>query len=291
MIYEVFKRRASEHTSVLLNVFWLTVLFASIAPTIRYLPLYTPFIALGIAYGCDVVWNGVSRWSHRGHIAKRLAQWSALIAFGFLVGHQVVFAVHSNHLAQPFNDSSFWLSRARSEYRGFRELDNVVTHLLRESRPLRPISFADYHNIPDTADKASGLFANEKLRPFSSLIVYDENIDWFGRFWTLERWMKINYIPVLSIENTLLQASTLRGQFVAAGIDSAYFIFPAGINVIPDSERDYEDRAAPLRNYFDKQGIEPIQEIRNAAGELSFVIYFIDPLWETLDRVFGASNT
>jgi len=286
MMYEVLKRRANEHACVLLNVLCLTILFALLAPAVRYLPLYTPFIAIGIAYGCDVGWMTVSRLSSHGRVVRRFAQGAALVLFGLFVCYQAVFAVNSNHLTQPVSDSSFWLSRARSEFRGFRELDAFVSTMLQGVRPVRPISFADYHKIASTMDRATSVYLDERLKPFASLIVYDENMNWFGRFWTLERWMKTHYIPVLSIENTLLQAKTLGDWYRAEGIDSAYVIFPAGSNIVSRMEQDYNDWATPLRTYLDAIGIQPFREIRTASGEVSFVVYFLEPLWEILDQAF-----
>lgn len=98
--------------------------------------------------------------------------------------------------------------------------------------------------------------------------------------------MKINFVSVFSLENTLKQGKEFRKFYLDSGIDSAYVIIPLGKNMIPAEEKEYEDRGSLFIVYLVKNRMQPIQIIRNPTGEDSFAVYFVKPLWETLDRVF-----
>ena len=283
LLYEGIIFKIGAHSVILLNLLFLTAIFVFIGSADRYLALYAPFFAIAAAYSADRILNYFKK-------LEPVATRAPIFKYIFLVGvfvftvYQLIFAVNTNHLYKPFGKSGITYSPIRIENVGFKQLDEYLDSLLKETKADPWAMYPEFNKLPKMVERSKKLNSDSSLKSFSSLILYDLNMDWFGRTWVFEkRRLASNYL-FFSFDELALISSVNKNYFKEADAGSAYIILSAAKNQSdsPMSE-SFSDKAGHTENYLKSQNITPIQIIRNPAGEEAFLVYFIDDYQKLLE--------
>ena len=283
LLYEGIIFKIGAHSVILLNLLFLTAIFVFIGSADRYLALYAPFFAIAAAYSADRILNYFKK-------LEPVATRAPIFKYIFLVGvfvftvYQLIFAVNTNHLYKPFGKSGIAYSPIRIENAGFKQLDEYLDSLLKETKADPWAMYPEFNKLPKMVERSKKLNSDSSLKSFSSLILYDLNMDWFGRTWVFEkRRLASNYL-FFSFDELALISSVNKNYFKEADAGSAYIILSAAKNQSdsPMSE-SFSDKAGHTENYLKSQNITPIQIIRNPAGEEAFLVYFIDDYQKLLE--------
>ena len=283
LLYEGIRFKIGAHWVILLNLLFLTAIFVFIGSADRYLALYVPFFAIAAAYSADRILNYFKKLEP---VATRAPIFKYIFLAGVFVftAYQLIFAVNTNHLHKPFGKSGITYSPIRIENVGFKQLDEYLDSLLKETKADPWAMYPEFNKLPKMVERSKKLNSDSSLKSFSSLILYDLNMDWFGRTWVFEkRRLASNYL-FFSFDELALISSVNKNYFKEADAGSAYIILSAAKNQSdsPMSE-SFSDKAGHTENYLKSQNITPIQIIRNPAGEEAFLVYFIDDYQKLLE--------
>ena len=283
LLYEGIRFKIGAHWVILLNLLFLTAIFVFIGSADRYLALYAPFFAIAAAYSADRILNYFKKLEP---VATRAPIFKYIFLAGVFVftAYQLIFAVNTNHLHKPFGKSGITYSPIRIENVGFKQLDEYLDSLLKETKADPWAMYPEFNKLPKMVERSKKLNSDSSLKSFSSLILYDLNMDWFGRTWVFEkRRLASNYL-FFSFDELALISSVNKNYFKEADAGSAYIILSAAKNQSdsPMSE-SFSDKAGHTENYLKSQNITPIQIIRNPAGEEAFLVYFIDDYQKLLE--------
>ena len=283
LLYEGIIFKIGAHSVILLNLLFLTAIFVFIGSADRYLALYAPFFAIAAAYSADRILNYFKK-------LEPVATRAPIFKYIFLVGvfvftaYQLIFAVNTNHLYKPFGKSGIAYSPIRIENAGFKQLDEYLDSLLKGTKADPWAMYPDFNRIPDMVDRANKILEEADLKPFSSLIVYDENINWFGRIWTIEKRRLLKNYLLFTFDELRTQTQLNKSIFKDVGASSAYIILIAEKTadvVTPDTS--FSNKATQVENYLKNEGVNPIKTIKNPAGEEAFYVYFIDDYQKLLE--------
>lgn len=271
LIYEEIRFRTAKHSFILLNFLFLTVMFAFVGAADRYLPLYTPFFAIAVAYLFSLP------------VVNKMQKIFILPAILIFSVYQIFYTINTNHFYKTLGTPGFFYSNIRIENSGLNQLDDYFSGLLRGTKADPWAMYPDFHNIPELVERGKKLSADDTIRPFSSLILYDRNIDWFGRMWVFERRRLLNNYLLFSFDELFEQSQLNKNLFKDVGVNSAYIVLAAGKNKDSGFKSEaFSDKAGNVENYLKSVSISPEKIIYNYAGEESFFVYFIDDYQELL---------
>lgn len=276
LLYERVRFKIGAHLFILLNLLFLTVLFAFIGVADRYLALYSPFFAIAAAYSADRIFNYFQK--------VPFYKFAAIVGLFIFAAYQLIFTVNTNHLYKAFGKSGIAYSPMRVENAGFKQLDEYLDSLLKGTKADPWAMYPEFNKLPKMVERSKKLNSDPALKSFSSLMLYDLSTDWFGRMWVFEkRRLEGNYL-FFSFDELALISSVNKNYFKEADAGSAYVILSAAKNPndSPVSE-SFSDKAGHAENYLKSQNITPIQIIRNPAGEEAFYVYFIDDYQKLLE--------
>lgn len=272
LLYEEIRFRTGKHLVVLLNLLFLTTIFMLTGAADRYLPLYAPFFAIAAAYPLGLrTFLG----------SQKIFVSSAIFVF---IAHQLFFTVNTNHLYKPLGRPNIAYSTVRIENFGFKQLDNYFEALLKGTKADPWAMYPDFHNIPELVERGKKLNTDENLKPFSSLILYDRNIDWFGRMWVFERRRLLKNYLLFSFDELFEQSQLNKNLFTDVGVNSAYIVLAAGKNKDDGSAiESFSDKAGNVESYLKSVGASPEKIIYNPAGEEAFRVYLVDDYQKILE--------
>lgn len=283
LLVETIRIRTRKHMVVMLNIVFLFVMFSFIGFDARYLSLFVPFFALSLGYVGVMLWTALSTSPHRLFILP------AFVVVGIVFGMgNIAYAYNTNHAYVPWGERGVTHGNLRIENKGFVQLDEYLDRLLGNSIG-NPLSFLNvYQTLPGETDRVLREAQSGSRELFSSIIVYDENLNWFARIWLFDRRIKQHHVAVYSFANTVYQGSMNREAFSETGSIPAYIILPEGRVTMDPEHLDYTDRGGVFRSYVAANGVEPIERIVNPVGELAFSVYRLDNVWPVFDTLYGS---
>jgi hypothetical protein len=211
---------------------------------------------------------------------------SSAVACGIIVAYVLIVGWNTNHSFDTRNMAPAWVLPMRTAQLGFNQLDAYIAGLIRNVRPPVPAITEEFKKVPFFIARQDKRIADASRPVFRDLILYDENLDWFGRFWALQRWMYTTSVPVYSFNNALHQYRLRGDEYKKAGFFGAYVVLPAGKNIMPAARMEYPDYGTALRAYFSREHRVPYEIVRDPSGQERFHIFYEPHIWETLESLF-----
>ena len=230
------KEKASPFYLLIFLFIFLTLQFSVIGAANRFLPVFTPFISILIAYFLSQLYN----FLYNTNAAKKYKYFILLIFFFIitLLSFFIILEDVNSHLTRvkrlPVNSS------LRQENYGFRQLEKY--------------------------------FQQENFDSSRTLFIYDSRLNWFCRFWYFFRGATYFDENHTSTEEFLNKIGKEGENYWYEKMGYTNYYFFRGINTLYDSGMDSEAAnyfADLLQNKF---AIKPII-IKRDDGQVAFEVY------------------
>ncbi len=246
---------ARKNKFLIIVLFYLAAFLLLVGPTLRFLSVLTPFLALVAANFLEFLRQ--RRWSY--------------IGLAVLLGWEVFYSVNSQILDYPFGKEFWFFSAVRFEnYNwGYDELGKFLNQELTGRTPA--FSFIPRYKFLEKVQENKLEAARRRgLSSFPALIVYDGNILNTPQLWFLDRLQIYHGWPVLKTEEyqTFLQKFG-QDYFLKLGVKQ-YFI--ALGEKIPKRKRGLSEAGRLFEQELLRQGIFPLA-LYNKKGEEAFRVY------------------
>lgn len=190
-----------------------------IGPSYRFLSMLAPFMALGIGF----MFN---------YIYERYAKHQKLLSIGLMVF--VVFEIfyfYNSLIAYYPVGPKFWLSspvRAENYNFGYNELDEYLAKELAGKMPALTFT-ARYKFLEDVKREGLAAASAKKFGAYPAMIVYGGDWNGLARLWVLERRHVYEGWPVLSVNDYFLYLMENGfDYFDRSGFAVRYFIWRSG---------------------------------------------------------------
>ena len=258
--------KIKRHALLMLSILWLLLLIiGAIGPSLRFLSILTPFLALvaGVFVASALAWAA----------AHKKESW-VIGVFALMIAFEVFYSINSEVINYPIGKSPWLWSRTRYEnYNwGYNDLGKWVTQLLDGKMP----AFAfepKYKFLATIQQQTLDEDNNHNLEKAPWLIVYDRNIESSAQLWNLDRVQVYHGWPIIPTE-TYVDFLQKEGSdyFAKAGIQKTYFIIPTGIMPLKKPQN-----LSIIGQAFEQQlkarGLTPTTIIKNKRGEAAFRVY------------------
>jgi len=264
----------TRHAHLLTTVISLILLFAVVGPASRYLSLFAVPACVTIAYAVTSYFRTVFNIVHR---RKRILVSITTFMAVFFVLYQLFYTFHTNHSYRPWGIPGRDYAHIRIDNLGFYELDVFLTQLLHNTKALPQKMVEQYQHIPWLHERSERLLADQSRALFPTLLLYDRNINWFGRVWVFDRRTLTDGYVSFSFDDWQ-QKLALEPQY-RTGYDfsSAYLFMPGKKNEsLARTNSHYSFLTEEIQSYFIRHEHAPLRIITNPAGEECFYVYYID---------------
>ncbi|TSC80080.1 MAG: hypothetical protein G01um101429_284 [Parcubacteria group bacterium Gr01-1014_29] len=259
----------SVHAFLLISFFWLLLLIiGTIGPSLRFLAMLTPFLALGISITLvkfsevplPYITN-MRKWDFRN------------IAIGIIISFEILYTFNSQLIPYPKGPELWTWSGVRMEnYNwGYQELDEWMRKQTDDRMPA--LAFEQkYHFIEEIHKQALAADERAGKEPLATLFVYDKNVQSTAQLWILDRLQIYHAWPIITAD-TYVKFLNEKGAdyFERSGFKEIYFIFPT--ENVPWKKTHLTDIGAKLEQALTKNGLEPYTIIENKRSEPIFRIY------------------
>lgn len=243
--------------SIIFLIIWI-ILF--IGPTVRFLTILAPFMALSIANFLEWI---INFWKN-----SRYLRLFALLAITFLFAFELFYSINGQITYYPIG-SAPWLFSEKARYEnynwGYNELGKFLNKELRGKIPA--VSFKMRHQfLSDIQEKFLAKASKQKLQPYSAIFIYDQNILNTPQLWFLDRLQIYHGWPVVNTE----AYSTLPNK---NSFENKYFIIPTD-KVPLKKETKLTITGSLLEQKLLKDGIVPTGILNKRAEEVFRVYKF-----------------
>ena len=263
---QIFLRKKKHHF-LFLAITSLAVEFSFISPNIRYMAIWSPFLALALAVCIMDFYNFVIRDKEIQTQKKLLCIFVPLIIF--FASMEIYFNMNTNIFAKPMGVKDKNYSSLRAEDLGFKNLEKHMLEIWKKDKlfssdvkainALHDITFYDVN------------FAD------NNIYLYENGLDWFATTWYLERY-KVYHGMIMSSDLTfwrssqtadnwfaLLQERKMKNFYYIKGVaekvfNPSYYANPkqSELSGFVENEflRSMEDNApVTVENVFDDDGV------------------------------------
>jgi hypothetical protein len=247
------------------------LLFIFIGPGPRYLPIFSPFIALVIAVFI-LNWQQIIK---QRFSKKKLFYYLPLIIIIPIVAYEIFYNVNTNLLYKPIGIAKKNYSNIRAENNGYNELEKylkpIVKNQVNYSSKIKRIS-----KFNDTVNSLADVRGKD-------IFIYDSNLKWFSTLWYFQRYTTyhdIIFVPDFDLADALKDQNWFE-FFYKRDARTIYFI--KGSNNSVYSPKEIKPRIQ-LSNDVENFFIESLKagpfigvdEIKNRLNQTVFKIYHID---------------
>lgn len=185
--------------------------------------------------------------------------------------YALFFTVNTNLTYIPKGRSPLMFSLIRPENNGFNQLEEFLNEEIEFDNRI-------YKRIETYNDIFIMNFINSKkvltINPQAlDVFIYDEDLNWFARFWYFSR--RVVYQKVLFLTSREFLAFKTQGGWekIKGGYNNFYFI-KGNLQSMRDSGRYSTPFAEETEKLLTEQfGIEPLTIIKNPKGETAFTVY------------------
>lgn len=266
------KETLRTHAFLLIALAWLLFLIiGAIGPSLRFLSMLTPFVALVIA-------NIVSAISEAKppivivNNNRRFRLRNSVITTIFLF--EILYSINSQLLFYPKGPELWaWSSVRMENYNwGYQELDKWMREQTEGRMPALAFE-PKYHFIGEIHKQSLAYDERNNKKPYPSLFVYDKNINSVAQLWILDRLQIYHAWPIITAD-TYIKFLNEKGvpYFEKAGFKEIYFIFPT--KNVPWKKQSYlTDIGMKLEQVLTKSDLEPYTVLENERSEPVFRIY------------------
>ena len=258
----------NSNVFLLIVIFWLLVLIIGvIGPSLRFLAMLTPFMALWIAREFpDVPPPEIfRRWNIRNFI---------VIVLGIFFLFEIAYTINSQLLPYPKGPEVWAWSRVRYEnyHRGYEKLDIWMREQTEGRMPALAFE-PKYHFIGEMHKQSLADDERAGKKPYPALFVYDKNINSIAQLWILDRLQIYHAWPIITAD-TYIKFLNEKGvaYFAKAGFKEIYFIFPT--ENIPWKKQPYlTNIGIKVEQSLTENNFEPYTILENKRSEPVFRIY------------------
>jgi 4-amino-4-deoxy-L-arabinose transferase-like glycosyltransferase len=248
---------------LVITIAFLLVLYGLIGPTVRFLTMLTPFLAL-------IVGLAFVRLNERGWMSGRIIAAGVVVVMVF----EVFYSFNSQILNRSFGAPPWMFSfslRQENYHWGYSALDDYFERELRGRMPGLAFSMK-YEFLNDLQTESLAVSQRADLIPYYALIVYDGNVLNIPQLWVLDRRHIYHGWPVISVAQyyTLLEENG-DGYFEESGFEDYYFVTPTE-NVQIRSQETFSQLTNQFESYLMNAGEEP-DVIYNKRNEPAFKVY------------------
>ncbi len=250
----------SIESIVLVNFFFLVLMFGFSGPTTRFLSILVPFIVLITALAIPIIFSWLKN-------KPSLYLTSSVLAV--IILFEGFYSFNTNVLKNPIGKADWLYSVNKVQNLGFNQLDNFIRNNVIVSLP--PKVGIEIKNDISFTNKD---FVNR------SVIIIDDRINWFAQMWYFQRYFLFHRWPYFStsyLSDKNPNRLTIPDLLNASG-KPLYFIYPIDQSVIDptrDADESLNATGPALATSLDKSSTEVII-IKNSIGIPVFKIYRID---------------
>lgn len=258
LLFLISLPRLIKNKFLLISFAYLILLLLIIGPTVRFLTMLTPLMALAIGLN---FWKPGFRWKPGFFLAVFLTV-------------ELFYSINSQLLPYP-RGPEFWTfaqkARAENYNWGYNELDNYFKKELAGKMPALAFE-PKYQFINAIQQKNLEQAKKQNLESYPALIIYDDKLLKIPQLWILDRLQIYHSWPIIKTQHyyTLLDQYG-PDYFERSGFKNYYFIFAA--DKIPGRQDSFDSRwAENLKQELTARDIEPIS-LFNQREEEIFKIY------------------
>ena len=257
-----------QYTFLCIVFFWLIILIITvIGPSLRFLSMLTPFMALGIGAFFANTHLGVRLPAQAGFPISKLLM-MGILAF------EILYSINSQLILYPKGPKPWTWSRVHYEnyHYGYEVLDDWIRAETNGRMPTLAFE-PKYHFIGEIHKKALAQTEQKNLKPYPVLFVYDKNMQSIAQLWVLDRLQVYHAWPIITAD-TYVQFLNENGPtyFEDAGFTEMYYIFPTE-NVPWKKETNRTDIGIKLEEALTNNGIRIYTTLENRRSEPVFRIY------------------
>lgn len=200
---QIFLKK-KKHPFLFLALLSLTLEFSFISPNIRYMAIWSPFLALALAVCIMEFYNFII--CKGGFSTNSVLKYAFMSVIIFLAGFEIFFNINTNLFTNPIGEKDRNFSSLRAENLGFKNLehhmfeiwkkDKLFTSGVKSINRLHDITFYDIN------------FAG------NNIYLYENGLDWFATTWYLERY-KVYHGIIMSSDLTFWRSSKTADNWFA----------------------------------------------------------------------------
>ncbi len=240
-------------------VIFITIMFSLTGAGIWHLSIYNIFFAPAAAYGFLFILEKIKN--------KRTKKILISIIFAYLL----IIAFQAHITTKNFLSIYPGLSNsiAKSENVGIYQMDVFLKDLIEKNKitDVRD-GYREIKSKKKSLTKRYGSSEYSKQKPateFDHMIVYDENINWFGELWLFKRRRFYHNLPILSTDEFARFGDQIS-------IKKLYLIRPTEYSFL---ENTISNRGEEMEGVFIEQGIKP-EVVTKSNGQEVYKIYTIE---------------
>lgn len=257
--------RARKHALLFSGIVCTTaVILFAIGPSLRFLSMLTPWMALAGGVGVIALLEAA-----RAHGWRPIALSFVSIIFAF----ETLYSINSNITNYPTGSSPWLWSRIRYEnYNwGYNELGAWLTELFTDKMPAFVFE-PKYQFLADIQKLALAQAEHEGREPYSALIIYDRNIQSMAQLWNLDRLQIYHGWPIIHTETYANLIREKGSEYIAkSGVKKTILIIPSDTMPLK-SLAHLTDTGKQFEEQVKTRGIEPLI-LKNKRGDEAFRIY------------------
>lgn len=256
-LYRIFRRKSDDYNNLaMLYLFFVTAMFAFAGASERGLPIILPFLVMLAAAFVWWLWSNLASVSF----------WRVLWVFGFslIIVFELFYSVNTNLLIKPVGSPTWAYAQSRFYQHGFHELNNYLRQnvfggLMPEFQTLNKFT------PENTSQKISG----------REVILVDQRLDWFSRYWYTERYFYYYRLPFLYFGDVNKSKPEDKEMFEflrESGATGFWVVLAANGNIAPKVEPTYAAYMQYLDEQLQTEGVKPVN-FYDYKGEVGIKVY------------------
>jgi len=257
------------HAFILITLVWLLLLIiGAIGPSLRFLAILTPFLALGTAI--------ILAQFSEVPLPKILRKWDfCIVIIGIIIFFEIFYSINSQLLVYPKGPELWMWSRVHYQNynRGYGELDLWMREQTNDRMPA--LAFEPRYHFIEAIHKQS-LTDDERAgkKPLPTLFVYDKNINSIAQLWILDRLQIYHAWPIITAD-TYIKFFNEKGAdyFKRAGFKEIYYIFPTKNAPSWKKPQYLTNTGMKLEQALTENKLMPYTILENKRSEPVFRIY------------------
>jgi 4-amino-4-deoxy-L-arabinose transferase-like glycosyltransferase len=244
---------------VLVNLFFLFILFAVGASGTRFVSISVPLLVMLVSFGMIFVIE---------HVKDSKLRYSFIALAAVIFVFEFLYSFNTNFLNTPWGSPRWFYSENRLKNVGFNQLDSYMREKALVDLPAK----VSIQKVSDIG------FRGEDVRGRSA-VIYDDRINWFSQMWYLQKYFFFYRLPVISTTSFIpgrVEYIDVEKLLQASGKEM-YFIFPLNQDVMDPVRADDEllnVMGPSISEQLEKDSV-PADIIKDEAGVPAFKVYII----------------
>ena len=252
---------------------FLTILFIFATPATRYLPIFTPFLAMAAAV---FVVDLFLYLSHFLPSFKKILMVFFLIILLPIIAKELVYNFNTNHSYSPTGKTNVNYSEIRVENAGFGEIEAYFEKIFSQE----PGYSTKIRRISKRADVTASL-ADVKGK---NIYIYENSLNWFATVWHFQRhllYSKVFFVSDLDLYQNLGLDQNWFNFFYERGATGIYYIKGLSEAVGPiNKDSDNVKLSREIERIFKDNVTQgksnSAEDIKNHLGQTAFRVYYLN---------------